>query len=98
MFKATGPRKRVGKNHVGREMARAEAAMMPYIDRMQEGDGLRAMLIVTGMAQFVEQGLESEATLKDAIRRASDLSGIPVSALSAHVSALRLMLRRELPR
>jgi hypothetical protein len=74
-----------------RAMRRGEAAMAPYMDKMETVDGKRAMLMVAGIAQFVAMGIESPAFLKTSIQEASEISGIPPEALDAFAQAIMAM-------
>ncbi len=61
----------------------AEAAMTPYLDKMETDDGLLGLLMISGIAACVQSGTATPADLANAISKASEISGIPVSALEA---------------
>ncbi len=61
----------------------AEAAMTPYLDQMESDDGLLGLAIISGIAACIQSGTATPADLANAVKKASDISGIPVSALEA---------------
>ncbi len=61
----------------------AEAAMTPYLDKMETDEGQIGMVMISGVAACVQSGTATPADLAIAIKEASEISGIPVSVLEA---------------
>lgn len=77
-------RKRWSHNRFQRAMQQYQAAMQRHGDLVDTDSGMLAMFMVSGIAQLVAQGLESQPALTHTIKQASILSGIPEDALAAH--------------
>lgn len=77
-------RERWGRKRFQRAMQQYQAIMEPHLDKMETESGMLAMLMVSGIAQLVACGLESQAALAYTVKQASILSGIPEDALEAH--------------
>jgi hypothetical protein len=74
-----------------RAMRRGEAAMAPYMDKLDTDEGQSAMFVVVLAAQSVAMGIESPASLASAIQQASEISGIPPEVWDAHAQAMLAM-------
>lgn len=77
-------RKRWSHNRFQRAMQQYQAVMVKHSDKMETENGMIAMVMVSGVAQLVAQGLESQPALTHTIKQASKMSGIPEDALAAH--------------
>lgn len=73
-------------------MEQGRAAMEPHLDKMESANGMLAMLMISGIAQLVATGQESQAALAHSIKQASVLSGIPEEALEAHAHFATVMV------
>lgn len=67
-----------------RAMQQYRTIMEPHIDKMETESGMMSMVMVSGIAQLVAHGLESQPALALTIKQASKMSGIPEDALAAH--------------
>lgn len=73
-----------GEKKLIRLMKRAERKMTPHIDTFCSDDGLMAGLLIAGAALVVAEGKESKRYFKSITKLASEISGIPLSAMTAH--------------
>lgn len=74
-----------------RAMRGGEAAMAPYMDKLETGEGIQAMLMVAGIAKFVAIGIESPAFLENTIQQAAEISGIPPEVWGAYAQVVQAM-------
>lgn len=77
-------RERWGRKRFQRAMQQQRSMMEQHLDKMESENGMLAMLMVSGIAQLVAHGQESQSALDATIKHASELSGIPQDALAAH--------------
>lgn len=77
-------KERWGRNRFQRAMQQHRAMMEPHLDKMETENGMLSMLMVSGVAQLVAHEQESQSALDATIKHASELSGIPQDALTAH--------------
>jgi hypothetical protein len=68
-------------------LLRAEKEMKPYMSIYEADDSQIALLLVSGIAQFVALKVEDEKSLELIIAQAEKMCGIPKAALRAHAEA-----------
>ena len=74
-----------------RAALRLREKMDPHADKAETIEGMRAMLLVAGIAQFVAMGIESAEYLEKTIQLASEISEIPQSAFKAYAEFVMAM-------
>jgi hypothetical protein len=84
-------KERRAKNRFRRAALRLRKEMDPYADKAETSEGMMAMLLVAGIAQFVADGIESEEYLAKTIQLASEISKIPQSAFKAYAEFIMAM-------
>lgn len=67
-----------------RAMQQYQAIMETHTDKIETEKGMMSMVMVSGIAQLVARGLESQVALAHTIKQASKMSGIPEDALAAY--------------
>jgi hypothetical protein len=86
--KRQGPSKKLQ-----RLMKRAESKMAPHMDKFQSPDGMMAGLLISGAAAIAAQDKGSKKHLRQAIKEASKMSGIPLGAMNAYAETSLAMCK-----
>ena len=60
---------------------KAEAAMSPFLDKMESTEGQLGLAMLSGVAACIHAGTATSKNLANAIKKASVISGIPVDVL-----------------
>ena len=85
-----------GSKKITRLMKRAESKMAPHMDKLQSPDGMMAGLLISGAAAIAAQSKGSKKPLKQAIKEASKMSGIPLGAMTAHAECSLAMCKMSI--
>jgi hypothetical protein len=65
-------------------MKRVKRKMEPHMEKYSSPDGQLACVLISIAAAAVVGGKESKENLKSVTRLASEISGIPIGAMTAH--------------
>jgi len=77
-------RDRWARKRFQRAAEKSCAAMVPFQDQIESENEMLSLLMVSGIAQLVATGQESQAALAHTIKQESIRSGISEDALAAH--------------
>ena len=74
-------------------MKRVKRKMEPHMERFESPSGQYACVLISGIATWVAVGQESKENLKAITRLASEMSGIPLGAMTAHTDFILEMVK-----
>ncbi len=73
-------------------MKRAKRKMEPHMEKFSSPTGQYACLLISGVAAVVAGGQESKEYLMSVTRLASEISGIPLGAMTAQTDFMLAMI------
>ena len=79
--------------YLRRVMKRAKRNMEPHMERFESPSGQYACVLISGIATLVAVGQESKENLKAVTRLASEMSGIPLGAMTSHTDFIPEMAK-----